>query len=108
MSAASTVSNLGVTKGVISAKTLAADQKAAAKSLSEILSETAGAISRPVLWVLEACAMIALGFALALLPMVHDDAARSAVGIAAGYFTLSSFLGGYLLLIKKDRPSRRA
>lgn len=105
---ASSAGNLAAARGEIATKPAIREREIAAKSLSAILRETSRSLSRSVLWILEAFAMIALGFCLALLPLVHEEAARCAVSIAAGYFLLSASLGGYLLLIGKNRAGRAA
>ncbi|HVN88941.1 MAG TPA: hypothetical protein VMT61_03920 [Candidatus Binataceae bacterium] len=97
-----------VNKSVVPAKTAAAERQIATKSLSQILEETAKAVNRPVLWLLEAMAFVALTCCLALLPLLHGEGTRSAMGLAAGYFTLSGLLGAYILLLGKDRARRGA
>ncbi len=107
MAAASSAGSLSAVKGEIATKPAIREREIVSKSLSEILKETSRSLSRSVLWILETFAMIALGFCLALLPRVHEEAARGAVSIAAGYFLLSALLGGYLLLIGKNRAGER-
>ena len=91
-----------------SARLVDAGRRAAVgKPLSEILYDTAAAISRPVLWVLEILVLIGLGASLTMLPIVQQEQPRLAFGMAAGYFTLSSWFGGYLLCVGKGLVRRK-
>jgi len=93
-------------ESVIAAKVSATEHRIVAKSFSEILREASEATNRRLLWIMEAMAFIALGCCLALLPLLHGEGTRSAMGIAAGYFTLALLIGAFILLVGKDSPRR--
>ena len=68
-------------------------------SFGQILRDTAGAISRPVLWAMEFLAVAGLIFCLSLISAVNAGPEALALGIAAIYFSLSASLGAYLLRV---------
>ena len=82
--------------GVVSANPDA--RREAGVPLTRVLRETAGAVSRPVMWAMELLAIAGLVFCLRLLTVVHQGPEAAALGIAAIYFSGSAGLGAYLLI----------
>src|SRR5438132_3930705 len=77
-------------------------------SFTQVIRETAGAISRRVMWVIELLATACLVFCLSLLLFVHQGPEGLALGIAAIYFSFSAGLGAYLLRLDlTDNRGRR-
>jgi hypothetical protein len=77
-------------------------------SLTQILRDTAGAISRRVMWMMELLAVMGLLFCLSLMSAVHGGLEALALGLAAIYFSFSVGLGAYLLRVDlADNRGRR-
>ena len=89
---AAVIGGFPVGNGVVSAN---ADLREG--SFTQILRDTAGAISRRVMWVMELLAVAGLVFCLSLMSAVHAGPEVLALGLAAVYFSFSASLGAYLL-----------
>jgi hypothetical protein len=99
-SEAGLIGGFAVEQGVVSAN---ADGREG--SFTQILRETAAAISRRVMWVMELLAVAGLVFCLSLMSAVHAGPEALALGLAAIYFSISAGLGAYLLRL--DLTSNR-
>src|ERR1700736_5967754 len=86
-----------ISDSAATAKSRDVDCRVASPSLAEILRETATAIDRRVVWVMEIMTLLALGVCLILLSFSHQEPARWALGIATAYFGFSSSIGAGLL-----------
>jgi hypothetical protein len=80
-------------------RVIAANTEVGEGSFGQILRDTAGAISRPVLWAMEFLAVAGLIFCLCLMSAVSAGPEALALGLAAIYFSLSASLGAYLLRV---------
>jgi hypothetical protein len=69
-------------------------------TVAQNLVTLADKFDRPVLWVVETTAILAMVILSFLFTHVHDWRAFFAVGIVLAYFTVAAVTGGYLILLK--------